>query len=103
MLPVLRLLSDGADRTARSAIEALSDEFELTSEEREQLVGSQRIGLMASRVHWAMTYLVHAGLTDRPRRGVWRITDEGRRLVARRSRADRHHAARAVRGLPKLH
>ena len=82
MLPVLRLLSDGAERTARSAIEALSDDFELTPEEREQLVGSQRIGLMASRVHWAMTYLVHAGLTDRPRRGVWRITDEGRRLVA---------------------
>ena len=103
MLPVLRLLADGADRTAGSAIEALSDEFELTSEEREQLVGSQRISLMASRVHWAMTYLVQAGLTDRPRRGVWRITDEGTPRALDRSRADRHHAARAVRGLPKLH
>ena len=29
-----------------------------------------------------MTYLAQAGLTDRPRRGVWRVTDEGRRLLA---------------------
>jgi restriction endonuclease Mrr len=81
MLPVLRLLADGAEHTAGSAIEALSDELQLTSAEREQLVGSQRISLMASRVHWAMTYLAQAGLTDRPRRGVWRITSEGTRVL----------------------
>ncbi|MGP0048234.1 MAG: winged helix-turn-helix domain-containing protein [Solirubrobacteraceae bacterium] len=82
MLPVLRLLADGAEHTAGSAIEALSDEFQLTSGEREQLVGSQRISLMASRVHWAMTYLAQAGLTERPRRGVWRITTEGTRVLS---------------------
>src|SRR5580693_4431099 len=82
MLPVLRLLADGADHTAGSVIDAISTEFQLTSDERGQLVGSQRISLMASRAHWAMTYLAQAGLTDRPRRGVWCITDEGRRLLA---------------------
>ena len=81
MLPVLRLLADGADHTAGSVIDAMSTEFQLTSDERGQLVGSQRISLMASRAHWAMTYLAQAGLTDRPRRGVWHITDEGRRLL----------------------
>jgi len=82
MLPVLRLLGDAADHAAGSVIEALASEFRLTPEEREQLVGSQRVSLMASRAHWAMTYLAQAGLSDRPRRGVWRITDEGRRLLA---------------------
>jgi len=82
MLPVLRLLADAAEHPAGSVIEALSKEFALTPEERAQLVGSQRISLMASRVHWAMTYLAQAGLTDRPRRGVWRITDKGTRLLA---------------------
>ena len=82
MLPVLRILGDGADHTAASVIDALATEFKLTPEEREQLVGNQRIKLIASRAHWAMTYLAQAGLTDRPRRGVWRITDEGRRLLA---------------------
>jgi restriction endonuclease Mrr len=82
MLPVLRILGDGTDHTAASVIDALATEFNLTPEEREQLVGNQRIKLIASRAHWAMTYLAQAGLTDRPRRGVWRITDEGRRLLA---------------------
>ena len=82
MLPMLRILGDGADHTARSVIDALAAEFKLTPEERDQLVGSQRITLIANRAHWTMTYLAQAGLTDRPRRGVWRITDEGRRLLA---------------------
>ena len=82
MLPLLRVVGDGADHTARSVIEALATEFTLTPQEREQLVGSQRITLIASRAHWAMTYLAQAGLTDRPRRGVWRITGEGTRLLA---------------------
>ena len=82
MLPVLRLLADGADHTAGSVIKALSNEFQLTREECEQLVGSQRISLMASRVHWAMIYLAQTSLTDLPRRGVWRITDGGSRLLA---------------------
>lgn len=82
MLPVLRVLGDGADHTAASVIDALATKFNLTPEEREQLVGNQRIKLIASRAHWAMTYLAQAGLTDRPRRGVWCITDEGRRLLA---------------------
>jgi len=77
MLPLLRLLGDGADHTATSAIEALADQFDLSAAERSQPVGSQRILLIASRVHWAMTYLAQAGLTERPRRGVWRITDLG--------------------------
>jgi restriction system protein len=80
-LPVLRILGDGADHAAASVIDALAIEFKLTPEEREQLVGNQRIRLIASRAHWAMTYLAQAGLTDRPSRGVWRVTDEGGRLL----------------------
>src|SRR5208283_63433 len=76
------LLADGSDHTSGSVIDAMHSEFGLTSEEREQLVGSQRISLMASRVHWAMTYLAQAGLTERPRRGVWRITTEGTRVLS---------------------
>jgi hypothetical protein len=75
MLPVLRILGDGTDHTAPAVIDAVATEFKLTPEEREQLAGNQRIKLIASRAHWAMTYLAQAGLTDRPSRGVWRVTD----------------------------
>jgi hypothetical protein len=40
---------------APAIIDALATEFQLTSEEREQLVGNQRIMLIANRAHWAMT------------------------------------------------
>ncbi|MGH9919896.1 MAG: restriction endonuclease, partial [Nitrososphaerales archaeon] len=34
-----------------------------------------------NRAHWAETYLEHAGLVERPRRGVWRTTAEGRKVL----------------------
>ena len=103
MLPLLRILGDGADHTAASVIDALAAEFKLTPEEREQLVGSQRIKLIASRAHWAMTYLAQAALTDRPRRGVWCITDEGRRLLATGPERIDNASAGSVRGVSELH
>jgi hypothetical protein len=103
MLPVLRLLADGAEHTAGSAIEALSDEFQLTSAEREQLVGSQRIGLMASRVHWAMTYLAQAGLANPSSRGhrpsgLSSTTDQSRRVMGNGSPRRRRSALGVVCG-----
>src|SRR6266566_1127525 len=82
MLPVLKALQDGADRSAQAVIDAVSEEFGLSAEERKQLAGSGRIALIASRIHWAMTYLAKAELTSRPSKGVWRITQEGRRVLA---------------------
>jgi restriction endonuclease Mrr len=82
MLPVLRFLRGGEDRSARAVIDAMSDEFDLPLGEREQMLPSQSITVIASRVHWAMTYLAKAELTSRPSRGVWRITEEGRKALA---------------------
>lgn len=81
MLPVLRLAAEGEIRVAE-AVERLSDEFNLTADERVELLPSGRQAKMANRVHWAVTYLVKAGLADRPRRGVFGITDEGRKVLA---------------------
>jgi hypothetical protein len=44
MLAVLRILGNGADHTAPAAIDALATEFQLTSEEREQLLTEDRGG-----------------------------------------------------------
>jgi Mrr N-terminal domain len=103
MLPVLRILGDAADHTARSVIDALATEFKLTRQEREQLVGSQRITLLANRAHWAMTYLAQAGLTDRPR--PRRLAHHRRRQPAPRDqpRAHRQHHPGPVRRLSELH
>jgi restriction system protein len=38
--------------------------------------------LLANRLHWAATYMYQAGLLSRPKRGVVRITDRGRKVTA---------------------
>jgi restriction system protein len=37
--------------------------------------------LIKSRIEWAITYLVHAGLAERPQRGHFRITERGREAL----------------------
>lgn len=83
MLPLLRHLRSTGPEAAKSVIAAISDEFDLTAEERRQLLpSSTTVTVIANRVHWAMTYLAQAGVTERPRRGVWALTDAGRELLA---------------------
>jgi restriction system protein len=59
----------------------MADEFELTDAEREEWLPSRRQRVIDNRVGWAMTYLVQAGLAERPRRAHLRITEAGRRAL----------------------
>lgn len=80
MLPVLEAASDGPVR-ARDAVEEMSDKFGLTSEERSSMLPSGQQTIIANRTHWAITYLVKAGLIERPQRGYFKATDEGKKLL----------------------
>ncbi|MDO4717767.1 MAG: restriction endonuclease [Propionibacteriaceae bacterium] len=82
MRPVLVLLGDGQTWRMRDLVAALEEEFGLTSEERSALLPSGKQRVMTSRVGWAVTYLVNAGLIERPARGHARITGAGREALA---------------------
>ncbi len=82
MLPVLQIASNG-EVGARESIEQLADQFGLSDDERDQLMSSGRQTLFANRVHWAITYLAHAGLIRRPRRAHFEITERGREVLRR--------------------
>ena len=77
MLPALQRLGDGALHRPRDVIAGLADSYNLTDEERAQMLPSGRIQLFNNRVHWAVTYLRHAGLAANPSRGNWQITQTG--------------------------
>lgn len=81
MRPVLELCQDGAERHMRDVSAALADQFELTPEEREELLPSGRQPVFYNRVGWARTYLKKAGLLASPRRGAIVITDRGKALL----------------------
>jgi restriction system protein len=80
------VLAHAAERRWRASelIARIAEEFGLTPEERARLLPSGRQPVLANRVHWAITYLVQAGLLRRPARGECEITEAGRALLAER-------------------
>ena len=74
MLPLLRLAADGEEHVMAPGIAALADEFQLTAEQRAELLpgGGQR--RFPNRVYWAAAHLRAAGLLASPTRGRFRIT-----------------------------
>lgn len=82
MLPLLKLASDGAPHRFRDAVEQLAVQFQLSSEERAEMLPSGTALLFDNRVGWARTYLKQAGLIESPRRGVFCISKRGQELLA---------------------
>jgi len=81
LLPLLKLVSK-EDIRRKDADVALSKEFDLSDEDRSKLLPSGKQRVFDNRIHWAATYLVKAGLVVRPKRGLLRITDSGKSLLA---------------------
>lgn len=84
MLPLLEFAGDGKEHTLREAIEGLSHRFKLSPEEQKELLPSGSQARFDNRVHWSRSYLKQAGLVENPARGAFRITDEGRKVLAKK-------------------
>lgn len=87
MLPLLKYALDGQEHSMREAIGALGDQFNLSEDERKELLPSGQQPLFDNRVGWARTYLKKAGLLAAPKRGYFQITEQGIN-VARQSLKD---------------
>ena len=83
MRPVLQLHADGGDHESAAVVAAMADHFELSAEERAMPLPSGGQRLFHNRVAWSITHLAQAGLLERPRRGVTRITVRGREILAK--------------------
>ena len=82
MLPLLMRLANGQVRVLKDVIAELADEFNLTNEERAQLLPSGSTLTFASRVGWAKTYMKKAGLLIQPKRGVVQIASAGQEVLS---------------------
>ena len=80
MLPVLQ--QSAQEVKVGDVVEQLASKFALSNEERSALLPSGRQTTFANRVHWAKTYLGQAGLIESTGRGLFCITEEGRRVLA---------------------
>src|SRR5271157_6063191 len=82
MLPLVKILGDGQERTMREVTDQLAESFHLTDQEREELLPSGQQSLFSNRVGWAKSHLKAAGLLENPLRGRVRISDLGRQVLA---------------------
>ena len=80
MLPVL-LSTPETEIRVGDVIDHLAEQFSLTQEERAQLLPSGAQTLFANRVHWAKTYLGKAGLIESTRRGYFKLTPAGKKVI----------------------
>lgn len=82
MLPLLKYVSDKKEHSIREIIDALTEKFELTTEEKKRLLPSRRQTVFYNRVGWAKTYLTKAGLLKSSRRSYCEITQRGLEVLA---------------------
>ena len=82
MLPLLRFLKDEKEHNIGEVVDSLADEFSLSAQERQQLLGSGQQTIIRNRAGWARTYLQKAGLIASTRRGFFRITERGQTVLA---------------------
>lgn len=83
MLPLLQCVDQYQPITLRDSIDRIADKFELTPEERKELLPSGNQDVIRNRIGWASTYLRKAGLINNPSRGVMEITDRGKAVLAK--------------------
>jgi restriction system protein len=80
MLPVLQFAAHG-EASIKECIAALGDKLGLPEDERRELLPSGRQTVFGNRVHWAKTYLTQAGVLEITRRGHFKATQRGLRIL----------------------
>lgn len=81
MLPLLRFIQDGRQYPLIEVIEGLTIHFNLSEEDLRAKVPSGQQPLFKNRVTWAISYLKNSGLIYYPQRGVYQITEAGKKIL----------------------
>ena len=81
MLPLLKFCADEKEHTNREAIDYLAEEFDLSDAERKELLPSGRQAVFDNRIAWSRAHLKMAKLIENTQRGVFRITNRGKKVL----------------------
>jgi len=78
MKPLLQYLKENPqEHRMQDVVEVMSNHFNLSEEEKQELLPSGLQAVIDNRVGWARTYLKKAGLLEDPRRGYVKISQKG--------------------------
>lgn len=74
-------MADCNEYSLRNSVDLLAREFQLTDEERRDMLPSGQTATFDSRVSWARTYMKKAGLIEATKRGYVQITQRGHEVL----------------------
>lgn len=75
--PALRLLSNNDSIKIKDFVAPLAKHFKLTDEEVNRMYPTGNGHFFYDRISWSLSYLFMAGLVERPKRGVYKISPQG--------------------------
>jgi restriction system protein len=77
MLPLLKYFGDNKEHSTSEIVEHISNAFNLSEEQRDELIPSGLQTTIYNRAIWAKTYLKKAGLLDPRGRSILKISERG--------------------------
>src|SRR5260370_8156014 len=77
MLPFLKIAADGSEHHLSEIIETLAQQFDVSDQDRKEILPSGRQRRFDNRVRWVRTYLAKAHLITSTGRSKFRITERG--------------------------
>jgi restriction system protein len=81
MLPVLRAMADG-EVTSAELRDRVAKAAGLSEDDLAEMLPSGRQSTFVNRTSWANVFMQRAGLVDKVRRGVYRLSEEGKKVLA---------------------
>lgn len=81
MRPLLQLLADEQEHTTAELFPMVAAHFQLSEEEKQQLLPSGRQTYLANRIGWALSHLKVAQVVASPSRGSYKITTRGQKVL----------------------
>jgi len=78
---VLYFLKDRSERKPRELELPLADLHNLSEEDVSKLYESGNGPIFFDRISWSLSYLRMAGLVEKPKRGIYKISEEGIKLL----------------------
>jgi restriction system protein len=81
MRPLLQAHADGKEHINRDLVSQLAEQFELSDEDRRELLPSGVARVFDNRIGWAKSHISQAGLITAPRRAISVITERGREAL----------------------
>ena len=79
--PALQFFADAREHKVGEVNANLAEYFKLTEQEKNELLPSGTQRRWHNRVYWALYDLFRAGLLDRPKKGLYVITDPGKEIA----------------------